>query len=190
MHEIDKIEYSRGCSVNFCEYSILIFYLVVFFSEWEADGNFLTRVSGSEKYSIFHAVGIMHTNAICWCSNITGGPPSQDMKTLMTSLIGWQYPACKTNCKLDLETRACKSPGTGSEALWLSNLKRDSDSQGPVGYDWIQIQKVDCRRFSGTGCLRLASCSLMRLRHVTKLEHLSSKYLVNRIRSELLTNLA
>ena len=32
MHEIDKIEYSRGCSVNFCEYSILIFYLVVFFS--------------------------------------------------------------------------------------------------------------------------------------------------------------
>ena len=31
MHEIDKIEYSRGCSVNFCEYSILIFYLVVFF---------------------------------------------------------------------------------------------------------------------------------------------------------------
>jgi len=32
MHEIDKIEYSRGSSVNFCEYSILIFYLVVFFS--------------------------------------------------------------------------------------------------------------------------------------------------------------
>ena len=32
MHEIDKIEYSRGCSVSFCEYSILIFYLVVFFS--------------------------------------------------------------------------------------------------------------------------------------------------------------
>jgi len=32
MHETDKIEYSRGCSVNFCEYSILIFYLVVFFS--------------------------------------------------------------------------------------------------------------------------------------------------------------
>ena len=31
MHEIDKIEYSRGCSVNFCKYSILIFYLVVFF---------------------------------------------------------------------------------------------------------------------------------------------------------------
>ena len=49
MHEIDKIEYSRGCSVNICEYSIFLFYLVVFFSEWEADGNFLTRVSGSEK---------------------------------------------------------------------------------------------------------------------------------------------
>ena len=32
MHEIDKIEYSRGCSVSFCEYSILIFCLVVFFS--------------------------------------------------------------------------------------------------------------------------------------------------------------
>ena len=31
MHEIDKIEYSRGCSVNFCKYSVLIFYLVVFF---------------------------------------------------------------------------------------------------------------------------------------------------------------
>ena len=31
MHEIDKIEYSRGCSVIFCEYAILIFYLVVFF---------------------------------------------------------------------------------------------------------------------------------------------------------------
>ena len=25
---------------------------------------------------------IMHTNAMCWCSNITGGPPSQDMKRL------------------------------------------------------------------------------------------------------------
>lgn len=24
----------------------------------------------------------MHTNAMCWCSNITGGPPSQDMKRL------------------------------------------------------------------------------------------------------------
>ena len=58
MHEIDKIEYSRGCSVTICEYSILIFYLVVFFFEWEADGNFLTRVSGSEKYSIFRPVGI------------------------------------------------------------------------------------------------------------------------------------
>ena len=32
MHEIDKIEYSRGCSVSSCEYSILIFYLVLFFS--------------------------------------------------------------------------------------------------------------------------------------------------------------
>ena len=52
MHEIDNIEYSRGCSVNMCEYSICLFYLVVFFFEREADGNFLTRVSGSEKYSI------------------------------------------------------------------------------------------------------------------------------------------
>ena len=59
MHEIDKIEYSRGCSVTICEYFILIFYLVMFFFEWEADGNFLTRASGSEKYSICQAVGIV-----------------------------------------------------------------------------------------------------------------------------------
>ena len=54
MHEIDKIEYSRGV--------LWIFYINILscgvFSEWEADGNFLTRVSGSEKYSIFRPVGI------------------------------------------------------------------------------------------------------------------------------------
>ena len=45
----------------FCEY-LWIFYIFILscgvFSEWEADGNFLTRVSGSEKYSIFQPVGI------------------------------------------------------------------------------------------------------------------------------------
>jgi len=39
-----------------------IFYINILscgvFLEWEADGNFLTRVSGSEKYSIFSPVGI------------------------------------------------------------------------------------------------------------------------------------
>ena len=58
MYEIDKIEYSRGYFVNFYEYSRLIFYLMVFFSEWEVDGNFLTYMSGNEKYSIFQVVTI------------------------------------------------------------------------------------------------------------------------------------
>ena len=46
----------------FCDY-LWIFYINILscgvFFEWEADGNFLTRVSGSEKYSIFRAVGIL-----------------------------------------------------------------------------------------------------------------------------------
>ena len=57
MHEIDKIEYLKGM---FCEF-LCIFYNILscgVFSESEADGNFLTRVSGSEKYSIFRPVGI------------------------------------------------------------------------------------------------------------------------------------
>ena len=45
----------------FCDY-LWIFYINILscgvFFEWEADGNFLTRVSGSEKYSIFRPVGI------------------------------------------------------------------------------------------------------------------------------------
>ena len=49
----------------FCEF-LWIFYINILscgvFSEWEADGNFLTRVSGSEKYSIFRPVGINMTN--------------------------------------------------------------------------------------------------------------------------------
>ena len=49
----------------FCEY-LWIFYINILscgvFSEWEADGNFLTRVSGSEKYSIFRPGGINMTN--------------------------------------------------------------------------------------------------------------------------------
>ena len=58
MHEIDKIEYLKGM---FCEF-LWIYYNILscgVFSEWEADGNFLTRVSGSEKYSIFRPVGIV-----------------------------------------------------------------------------------------------------------------------------------
>ena len=62
MHEIDKIEYDRIFKGVFCEF-LWIFYINILscgvFSEWEADGNFLTRVSGSEKYSIFRPVGII-----------------------------------------------------------------------------------------------------------------------------------
>ena len=58
MHEIDKYRIFKGV---FCDY-LWIFYIDILscgvFFEWEADGNFLTRVSGSEKYSICQAVGI------------------------------------------------------------------------------------------------------------------------------------
>ena len=59
MHEINKIEWIfKGV---FCEF-LGIFYINILscgvFLEWEANGNFLIRVSGSEKYSIFWPVGI------------------------------------------------------------------------------------------------------------------------------------
>ena len=55
---MDKIEYSRGRSLNICEYSIFFILSCGFFSFSGSGGNFPTSIIGSEKYSILSPVTI------------------------------------------------------------------------------------------------------------------------------------
>ena len=57
MHKMDKIEYSRGRSLNICDYSIFFVLSFVFFPLVGA-GGIPTSIIGSEKYSILSPVTI------------------------------------------------------------------------------------------------------------------------------------